>query len=256
MIEKLFSLDGKVALVTGGSKGLGRAMARGLAEAGATVAIASRSETELAAALSEILEGTGARGGCFPCDLSRRSEALRLAEAVLAKFGRVDILLNNAGINIPQPIDEVTDPEWDRSMEVNLNSAMALTRALTPQMKRRSWGRVIYISSIMGLASKAARNSYSASKAALIGLTKANALDLAEFGITVNCIAPGPFLTDLPASVLTPEQQAFAASRTALDRWGRPEELIGPALLLASEAGSYMTGSVLLVDGGLMCKTF
>jgi NAD(P)-dependent dehydrogenase (short-subunit alcohol dehydrogenase family) len=141
-------------------------------------------------------------------------------------------------------------------MEVNLNSAMALTRALTPQMKQRGWGRVIYISSIMGLASKAARNSYSASKAALIGLTKANALDLAEFGITVNCIAPGPFLTDLPASVLTPAQQEFAASRTALNRWGRPEELIGPALLLASDAGSYMTGSVLLVDGGLMCKTF
>jgi NAD(P)-dependent dehydrogenase (short-subunit alcohol dehydrogenase family) len=256
MIEKLFRLDGKVALVTGGSRGLGKAMAHGLAEAGAEVAIASRNEAELSGALVEILDGTGQKGRYFVCDLSRRVQAQSLAESVLDEFGRVDILINNAGINIPQPIDEVTDSDWDLSMDVNLNSAMALTRALTPQMKQRGWGRVIYISSIMGLASKAGRNSYSATKSALIGLTKANALDLAEFGITVNCIAPGPFLTDLPASVLNEDQQKFAAGRTAMERWGRPEELVGPALLLASDAGSYMTGSVILVDGGLMCKTF
>ena len=256
MIENLFRLDGKVALVTGGSRGLGKAMGRGLAEAGADVAIASRGEAELTGALDEILDGTARKGRYFVCDLGSRLQTQNLAESVLEEFGRVDILVNNAGINIPQPIDKVTDSEWDLSIEVNLSSAMALTRALTPQMRQRGWGRVIYISSIMGLASKAGRNSYSATKAALIGLTKSNALDLAEFGITVNCIAPGPFLTDLPASVLNEDQQKFAASRTALERWGRPEELVGPALLLASDAGSYMTGSVILVDGGLMCKTF
>jgi len=133
---------------------------------------------------------------------------------------------------------------------------MELTRGLVPQMKERRWGRIIHISSIMGLASKEGRNSYSATKAALIGMAKASALDLGSFGITVNCLAPGPFLTDLPGSLLTDEQKAQFADRTALGRWGDPKELAGPALLLASEAGSYITGETIVVDGGTLCKTF
>ena len=133
---------------------------------------------------------------------------------------------------------------------------MALTRALVPQMKERRWGRIIHISSIMGLASKEGRNAYSATKSALLGLARASALDLGEFGITVNCIAPGPFLTDLPGKLLSDEEKQVFAERTALGRWGRPRELAGPALLLASEAGSYITGAVLVVDGGSTIKTF
>ena len=131
---------------------------------------------------------------------------------------------------------------------------MALTRALVPGMKERRWGRVIYTSSVMGLGSKEGRGAYSATKSALLGLARAAALDLGPFGITVNCIAPGPFATELPMSVLSPEEQRAFAQRTALGRWGQPEELAGPALLLASDAGSYITGAVLLVDGGILCR--
>src|SRR5208337_2729800 len=133
---------------------------------------------------------------------------------------------------------------------------MTLTRALVPGMKERRWGRVIHISSIMGLVSTAGRNAYSATKAALVGLAKANALDLGPFNITVNCFSPGPVATEMPMSILSADQQAALAARTALNRWGQPEELAGPALLLASEAGSYITGTVLVVDGGVLAKVF
>src|SRR5262249_53147369 len=191
------------ALVTGGSKGLGKAMARGLAEAGADVVIASRHEAELRPALDDVLRGTGRRGRYVVADLGRRDDAARLARTALEAFGRVDVLVNNAGTNVPQPIDEVRDEDWDRVLELNLSSVMALTRALVPQMKARRWGRVIHISSIMGFVSKAGRDGYSATKAALLGLARASALDLGPHGITVNCIAPGPFLTDLPARLLS-----------------------------------------------------
>jgi NAD(P)-dependent dehydrogenase (short-subunit alcohol dehydrogenase family) len=123
-------------------------------------------------------------------------------------------------------------------------------------MKQRQWGRIIHISSIMGLASKSGRNSYSATKAALIGMARAMALDLGKHNITVNCIAPGPFMTDLPMSVLSEQEKKVFADRTALGRWGDPRELAGPALLLASDAGSYITGTTLVVDGGTLCNTF
>src|SRR5262249_47858373 len=132
------------------------------------------------------------------------------------------------------------------------NSIMALTRALVPQMKARRWGRVIHIASIMGLVSNHGRNVYSATKAALIGMARASALDLGGHGSTVNCIAPGPFLTDLPARLLSEADRERFGRRTALGRWGEPRELIGPVLLLASEAGSYITGETLVVDGGFI----
>lgn len=256
MKNSMFDLSGRVALVTGGSKGLGKAMARAFAEAGADVVIASRHEDELKAALAEIRSGTQVRGAYFVADMSRRSEADRLAKSALGEFGRVDILVNNAGSNVPEEIDKITDANWDRIVELNLSSCMALTRALVPQMKGRKWGRVIHISSIMGLASKAGRDAYSATKSGLIGLARASALDLGPFGITVNCLAPGPFLTDLPGQLLSAEEKAVFAKRTALGRWGEPRELCGPALLLASEAGSYITGATLVVDGGSLCMTF
>jgi NAD(P)-dependent dehydrogenase (short-subunit alcohol dehydrogenase family) len=255
-MTKLFDLSGRVALVTGGSRGLGKAMARAFAQAGADVVISSRHEAELKSALDEIRQGTSVRGACIVADMGVRAEVDKLAQSAIHQMGRVDILVNNAGTNLPQPIDQIKDEDWDRLVELNLTSCMALTRAVVPQMKERRWGRIIHISSIMGLASKEGRNAYSATKAALVGMARASALDLGPFGITVNCIAPGPFLTDLPGKMLSDEEKKFFASRTALGRWGDPRELAGPALLLASEEGSYITGTTLVVDGGTLCKTF
>lgn len=250
-----FDLNGRVALVTGGSKGLGQAMARGFAEAGADVALVSRHEDELERALAGVTQGTGARGTYVVADLTRREEAARVVETVTSRLGRIDILINNAGSNDPQPIDQITDASWDRIIELNLSSCMAMSRAVVPQMKQRRWGRIVHISSIMAFGSKEARNAYSATKAALVGMARAMALELGPHGITVNCIAPGPFLTDLPGSLLSDQEKQRFAERTALGRWGEPSELAGPALLLASEAGSYITGTTLIVDGGTLCKT-
>lgn len=256
MVNRQFDLTGRVALVTGGSKGLGKAMARALAEAGADIVIASRHEDELTAAAREISAGLPIRMALRTADMLDRAQVQALADFAQAEFGRVDILINNAGSNIPQVIDEITDEAWDRIVELNLTSCALLSRAVVPGMKSRRWGRIIHISSIMGLASRTGRNSYSATKAALIGLARASALDLGPYGITVNCIAPGPFLTDLPLSILTEEEKQSFSNRTALGRWGTPEELMGPVLLLASDAGSYITGATLVVDGGTLCKTF
>jgi len=254
MYENLFKLTGKTALVTGGSKGLGKAMARGLAEAGADIVISSRHEEELKPALDEILHGTGRRGAYIVADMAKRDDVSRLAGEALKKLGRIDILINNAGTNIPQPVDEIKDADWDRVLEINLNSIMALTRAIVPQMKERKWGRIIHISSIMGIISKGGRNAYSVTKSALIGFARASAIDLGPFGITVNCIAPGPFLTDLPGKLLSQAEKDEFSKMTVMNRWGEPSELVGPALLLASDAGSYITGETLVVDGGFVVK--
>ena len=254
MALDIFDLTGKVALVTGGSKGLGKAMARGFAQAGADIVIASRHENELRPALEEILQGTGRRGSYIAADMSRRDDVNRLARTALEQMGRVDILVNNAGTNTPQPIDQIKDEDWDRVREINFDSVMLLTRALVPQMKARGWGRIIHISSVMALVANAGRNIYCATKAALVAMARASALDLGGSGITVNCIAPGPFLTDLPGKLLSAEEKATFARTTALNRWADPEELVGPVLLLASEAGSYITGETLVVDGGYVIR--
>jgi NAD(P)-dependent dehydrogenase (short-subunit alcohol dehydrogenase family) len=254
MPASLFDLTGRVALITGGNKGLGKAMARGFAESGADVVIASRHEDELKTALDEILAGTGRRGVFCVADMAKREDVKKLAQFALEKMGKVDILVNNAGMNAPQPIDGITDETWDRVLEVNLTSVMSLTRAIVPQMKERRWGRVVHISSVLGQTSKEKRNAYSATKSALIGLARANALDLGPFNVTVNCIAPGPFLTDMPMSILSDAEKKVFSDRTALGRWAQPRELVGPVLMLCSEAGSFITGQTIFVDGGWLAR--
>lgn len=253
----LFDLSGRVALVTGGSRGLGFAMSRGFVECGADVMICSRNEEDLQLACEKIREGLSdqCKIEYMVCDVSDRQQVDDLAVEALNRMGKVDILVNNAGMNCPDPIDQVQDELWDQVLEVNLTSAMRLTRAIVPQMKERKWGRVIHISSVLGKGSKPARNSYSSTKAALIAMAKASALDLGEYGVTVNCICPGPFLTDMPLRVMTEEQKQAFTDITALKRWGEPRELAGPAIFLASEAGSYVTGEALLVDGGVYART-
>lgn len=251
-----FDLSGRSALITGGSKGIGKAIAIEFARAGADVMISSRHEEELKSAVAEIKEGTSVKVEYFVSDMTDRKQVDALAQEALKKLGKVDILINNAGSNHPQPIDEITDEVWDRLIELNLTSCVFLTRALVPQMKQRKWGRIIYTASIMGITGNEKRSAYCGTKAALIGLAHSQAVELGPEGITVNCISPGPILTDLPMSILSPEQQAGFSKRTALLRWGKPEELAGPALLLASNAGSYITGENLVVDGGCTIKSF
>ena len=256
MKNSIFDLSGRVALVTGGSKGIGRAIAGGFAQAGADLFLCSRNEEPLKAAADEIRSEASVRVEHLAADMALREDVDRVAQTALERFGKVDVLVNNAGWNVPQAIDEIRDEDWNYVVTLNLNHVMALTRALAPQMKERRWGRVIHISSVMALGSTPKRNAYSATKAALIGMSRASALDLGPFGVTVNCIAPGPIATEMPMSILSKEQQDSFSARTAIGRWGRPDELVGSALLLASEAGSYITGTCLVVDGGVMANVF
>ena len=254
MYEKLFDLTGRVALVTGGSRGLGKSMARAYAEHGASLMICSRNEQELTAAAREIGDGLNVRVEWMTADLAKRSEAQRVADETIQRLGRVDVLVNNAGGNLPQRVDQITDEAWDQIIELNLSGIMRLTRAVLPQMMERKWGRVIHISSVLGLGGKLGRNVYSATKSALVGMARSSALDLGPYGVTVNCIAPGPFLTELPLGLLNDEQKQEFTNRTALKRWGKPEEIAGVALLLGTEAGSYVTGTTVLVDGGVLAN--
>lgn len=255
MYEKLFDLTGRVALVTGGSRGLGKSMARAYAENGANIMICSRNADELQAAAAEIGEGLSVRVEWMTADLSKKEEAQRVADETLSRLGRVDVLVNNAGGNTPQRADQITDDAWDQIIELNLSGIMRLTRAVLPQMMERKWGRVIHTSSVLGLGGKLGRNVYSATKAALVGMVRSTALDMGPYGVTVNCIAPGPFLTELPLGLLNDEQKQEFTNRTALKRWGKPEEIAGVALLLGTDAGSYITGATLLVDGGVLANT-
>jgi len=256
MAIHLFDLSGRSALVTGGSKGLGLAMARALAQAGANVVIAARDADELERALASIVEGRRARGAWLAADMARRDEveslAVRAGESI---GGPIDILVNNAGINRIALIEHVEDADWDQVVAVNLAAPMILSRALAGPMKERGWGRIIHISSVFGLVSRAGRNAYSATKAGLIGLTRSMSLELAPFGVTVNAILPGPFETPLTAALHSdPAQKQWFTDRVPMGRWGRPEELAGPLLLLASDAGSYITGTTLAVDGGWLAQ--
>jgi NAD(P)-dependent dehydrogenase (short-subunit alcohol dehydrogenase family) len=255
VFEKLFDLSSRTALVTGGSRGLGKAISRAYAEHGADVMICSRTQSELETAAREIGQDLPIRVEWMTADLSRRGEAQRVADETLRRFGKVDVLVNNAGSNIPERADQITDEAWDRILELNLSGIMRLTRALLPQMMERRWGRVIHITSILGLGGKPGRSTYSSTKGALVGMARSSALDVGTSGVTVNCIAPGPFLTELPLGILTEEQKLEFTNRTALKRWGEPNEIAGVALLLGSEAGSYITGTTIVVDGGVLANT-
>lgn len=256
MLNKLFDLSGRTALVTGGSKGIGKAMALAFAEAGANIAISARHEEELKKAKAEIADGANVKVEYFVADMTHREQVKKLAGDVLAKLGRVDVLVNNAGSNKPQNLVDTTEEAWDEILELNLSSCNLLSQLLAPGMIERKWGRIIHLSSIMALASNPGRGLYSATKAALIGMARAHALELGPHGVTVNCIAPGPVATDLPMNLLSDEQKKSFAERTAVKRWGQPIDMVGPALLLATDAGAFITGNVIVADGGLLCRTF
>jgi NAD(P)-dependent dehydrogenase (short-subunit alcohol dehydrogenase family) len=252
MASDYFRLDGRVALITGGSKGLGKAIADALASAGAHVALVSRHLDQAEAAARDVRDRFGQSAVALEHDVSVSSQVNQMVQRTLDSLGRIDILVNNAGINIRGPIVEYRDEDWAQVLGTNLTSAFYCCRAVGQHMLGRGGGgRVINLASIFGVTSMPGRVAYTASKAGLIGLTKTLALEWAPQQITVNAICPGPFATEMNIPLLqNPEVREHFTSRIPLGRWGNVEEVGAAALYLASDSAGFVTGHTLYVDGG------
>lgn len=246
-----FGLEGKVALVTGGARGLGRAIAEALASAGASVVVSARDAQASQQAAEAIAIEHGVRTLAVSADVTRAAEVEAMVGKTLETFGALHILVNNAGINIRGPIEWLSESDWDAVVDTNLKGPWLCCRAVAPAMKRQKWGRVINVSSMLGEISLPERTPYCASKGGLTLLTKTLALEWARDGICVNAICPGPFATEINTPLLNdPEKRAAMEGRIPMGRWGEPQELGPAAIFLASEASSFMTGATLFIDGG------
>ncbi len=253
MIKEKFNLEGKVAVVTGASKGIGKAMARGIAEFGAKVVVSSRKQAaveEVAAAFQkEGLEATG-----IECHVAKAEQCEQLIQKTLDKYGRIDVLINNAGTN-PYfgPIHKMSLEVYQKTMDINLNSAIVLSNLVYPHMREQGGGSIIHVSSVEGLHATAMMSAYNISKTGLIMLGQNQAVEWGPYNIRVNVICPGYVKTKLSAALLELESvQKGLANRVPLKRAGTTDEMAGLAVFLASDASSYMTGSVIVNDGGLL----
>jgi len=248
---KLFSLAGRTALITGASRGLGFAMARSLGEAGATVVLNSRNPADLEAAAAKLkAETIKAETAAF--DVTDEPAAKLAIEGIVGRHGKLDILVGNAGIQHREPIGQWQQSDWNRVVTADLSACFFLAQLAAPSMIKQRWGRMIFTTSIIGITGRATVHAYAAAKSGLAGLTRSLATELGEHNITCNAIAPGYFETEINTELM--KNTAFVdkiSSRVALKRWAKPGELGGVAVFLASEAGSYVTGQQIVVDGGM-----
>jgi NAD(P)-dependent dehydrogenase (short-subunit alcohol dehydrogenase family) len=247
---ELFDLTGNVALVTGASKGLGRAMALGLAKAGCDLALCARDAGGLRETRAEA-EKAGVRAETFAMDVLRKASVREAVAAVAASFGKIDVLVNNAGVNVRKTALDLSEEEWDRVLDTNLEGYFLVAQAVAPHMIRRGRGKVINVSSIFGAVGMNNQLAYACSKGGINQMTKVMAIEWAKQGITVNAIGPTYFETPLVAALRNdPERFRFINERTPMGRWGQPEELEGTVVFLASRASDFITGQTIYVDGG------
>jgi NAD(P)-dependent dehydrogenase (short-subunit alcohol dehydrogenase family) len=250
-----FRLDGRAALVTGGTKGLGLEIARALAEAGADVAVAARDGEAASRVAAELGQATGRRTVGIAADVAVAGQVDAMVRRIVDSLGRIDILVNNAGINIRGPIEELDEAAWVSVLDTNLKGPWLCCRAVARAMKAQRWGRVINVSSMLSEISLPGRTPYASSKGGLTLLTKTLALEWARDGINVNALCPGPFATEINTPLLNdPAARAQMEANVPLARWGDPVELGPAAVFLASEASSFMTGATLFIDGGYTAR--
>jgi NAD(P)-dependent dehydrogenase (short-subunit alcohol dehydrogenase family) len=244
------ALTGKTALITGGSKGLGKAMALALAEAGARLVLVSRDLEKLNATAEEI-RALGTQADVFQADITDATAIEQLAGAVKDRFGKIQILINNAGINNRKPVTDFTLAEWRQVLDTNLTSAFLMCRSFVPHMKGQGYGRIINMTSIMSHVALPGRTAYASSKTGLLGFTRALALELAPDQITVNGISPGPIATEMNLPILqNPDLNQQFISKLPIGRWGNVEEIGKLAVYLCSPDAGFITGTDILIDGG------